>query len=73
MACSNTERARVDVGYGRSGALAHPLLHDAERPAALVAVDQHKPEEVEHPVGRCRLPVPSEADRGGKRQGGLGA
>src|SRR6478736_8557256 len=52
--------------------LAHPLLHDAERPAGLVAVDQHKPEEVEHPVGWGRLPVPSEADRGGKRQGGLG-
>ena len=33
--------------------MAHPLLHDAERPAGLVAVDQHKPEEVEHPVGRA--------------------
>jgi hypothetical protein len=41
-------------------------------PPVSVTVDQHKPEEVEHPVGRGRLPVPSEADRGGKRQGGLG-
>jgi len=62
----------VDVGYGRSGALAHPLLHDVERPAGLVAVDQHNPEEVEHPVGRGRLPVPSEADRGANAKVGWG-
>jgi hypothetical protein len=37
-----------------------------------MAVDQHKPEEVKHPLGRGRLPVPSEADRGRKRRGGLG-
>jgi hypothetical protein len=54
----------MDVGHARAGALAHPLLHDAERPARLVAVDQHKPEEVEHPVGRGCLPIPREGDRG---------
>jgi hypothetical protein len=41
-------------------------------PEPCMAVDQHKPEEVKHPLGRGRLPVPSEADRGRKRRGGLG-